>query len=69
MWCHYLSAYIYFKYVFSFSEADKRLLRGQKLHIVNSQWLDDSIEKNQKLPEESYNLKPQGFHKSLTEDG
>ncbi|KAL3825624.1 hypothetical protein ACJIZ3_021653 [Penstemon smallii] len=52
----------------SFSEAEKRLLRSRRLQIVKSQWLEDSFEKDQKLPEDNYNLKPQGCQESSTDD-
>ncbi|KAL3533277.1 hypothetical protein ACH5RR_006798, partial [Cinchona calisaya] len=41
----------------SLSVAEKRLLLSQRLHVVVSQWLEDCIEKGQKLPEQSYSLK------------
>ncbi|KAI3443409.1 hypothetical protein Pfo_000074 [Paulownia fortunei] len=52
----------------SFSKVEKRLLHSGRLQIVKSQWLDDCFEKDQKLPEDSYNLKPQGFQETLTGD-
>ncbi|KAK6139800.1 hypothetical protein DH2020_026476 [Rehmannia glutinosa] len=50
----------------SFSEVEKRLLRSRSLQIVKSHWLDDCFEKDQKLPEDSYSLIPQGFQRTLT---
>lgn len=55
-------------FVDSFSELEKHLLHSRSLQIVKSQWLDDCFEKNQKLPEDSYNLKPQGFQEISTAD-
>ncbi|RAL50822.1 hypothetical protein DM860_015969 [Cuscuta australis] len=45
----------------SFSAADRHLLCSNKLHIVSSQWLEDCCERGQKLPEDSYSLKPMNF--------
>ncbi|KAG6411422.1 hypothetical protein SASPL_129504 [Salvia splendens] len=45
----------------SFSEAQRLLLHRRSLQIVKSQWLDDCFERNQKLPEDIYNLKPLQF--------
>ncbi|THU64605.1 hypothetical protein C4D60_Mb01t28220 [Musa balbisiana] len=36
----------------------RHLLHGKKLHIVRYQWLEDSVKKAKKLPEDPYNLKP-----------
>ncbi|KAL8480268.1 hypothetical protein ACS0TY_026986 [Phlomoides rotata] len=47
-----------------FSETERRLLHRRRLHIVKSQWLDDCFEKKQKLVEDKYNLKPQGFQET-----
>ncbi|KAK4414850.1 DNA ligase 4 [Sesamum alatum] len=52
----------------SFSTVEKRLLRRTRLQIVKSQWLEDCFDKDQKLPEESYSLKAQGFLESLAGD-
>ncbi|KZV30732.1 DNA ligase 4-like [Dorcoceras hygrometricum] len=51
----------------SFMEAEKRVLHSKNLHIVKSEWLENCFEKRQKLPEESYSLKPLGFGQSLLE--
>ncbi|KAL8039990.1 hypothetical protein ABFX02_10G071500 [Erythranthe guttata] len=53
----------------SFSELEKRLLHRRSLQIVKSQWLDDCFEKDQRLPEDSYSLKPPDFQETLTGDG
>ncbi|XP_027071006.2 DNA ligase 4-like [Coffea arabica] len=47
-----------FNLLFSRLSAEKHLLLSQGLHVVSSQWLEDCIEKDQKLSEESYSLKP-----------
>lgn len=47
-----------FSLLFSSLSAEKHLLLSEGLHVVSSQWLEDCIEKDQKLPEESYSLKP-----------
>ncbi|CAL9082841.1 unnamed protein product [Musa acuminata var. zebrina] len=36
----------------------RHLLHSKKLHIVRYQWLEDSVKKAKKLPEDPYNLKP-----------
>ncbi|KAF5194901.1 Dna ligase, partial [Thalictrum thalictroides] len=45
----------------SFSVSDRRLLRSKRLHVVRYQWLEDSLEQDQKLKEETYSLKPDDF--------
>ncbi|KAL0410270.1 UNVERIFIED_CONTAM: DNA ligase 4 [Sesamum latifolium] len=52
----------------SFSPVEKRLLRSTRLQIVESRWLEDCFDKEQKLPEESYSLSAQGFLESLAGD-
>lgn len=47
--------------------AEKHLLLSQGLHAVSSQWLEDCIEKDQKLPEESYSLKPNNMQEWVLE--
>ncbi|PON91014.1 DNA ligase, ATP-dependent [Trema orientale] len=42
----------------SFNVMEKRLLWKGRLHIVESQWLEDCVTREQKLPEETYSLKP-----------
>lgn len=46
-----------------FSEAEKRFLYKGNLHVVGSQWLQDCLDKEQKLREENYSLKPRGLEK------
>lgn len=41
---------------------------SNKLHVVGSQWLEDCFEKNQKLPEGSYSLKPKNFEASAIKE-
>ncbi|XP_062077386.1 DNA ligase 4 [Humulus lupulus] len=41
----------------SFNAMEKRILRKGTLHIVESQWLEDSVASEQRLPEETYSLK------------
>nr|XP_018686372.1 PREDICTED: DNA ligase 4 isoform X3 [Musa acuminata subsp. malaccensis] len=36
----------------------RHLLHSKKLHIVRYQWLEDSVKKAKKLPEDPYNLNP-----------
>lgn len=42
----------------SFNVMEKRILWKGKLHIVESQWLEDSAAREQRLPEETYSSKP-----------
>ncbi|XBJ04115.1 hypothetical protein VPH35_023113 [Triticum aestivum] len=42
----------------SFSPAERRYLHDKRLHVVSNKWLEDSVEKQMKLPETAYNLKP-----------
>lgn len=58
--------YLPFDFGDSFSETERHLLHRRRLHIVKSQWLDDCFEKNQKLLEDIYNLKPQDFQEIST---
>ncbi|KAI3951036.1 hypothetical protein MKW92_006920 [Papaver armeniacum] len=51
----------------SFAAAEKRRLCSKKLHVVAYEWLEDSLEKDQKLDEEKYNLKPDGLEESNIE--
>ncbi|KAM1610658.1 hypothetical protein ACFXTN_021040 [Malus domestica] len=52
----------------SFTEADKRYLHSKRLHIVGSQWLEDCLERDQRLQEETYSLKPYGLEESNVEE-
>ncbi|XP_062183911.1 putative DNA ligase 4 [Phragmites australis] len=42
----------------SFPPAERRYLHDKRLHVVSNKWLEDSVEKQMKLPETAYNLKP-----------
>lgn len=42
----------------SFSPAERRYLHDKRLHVVSNKWLEDSVDKQMKLPEALYNLKP-----------
>lgn len=37
---------------------EKHLLRKKQLHVVQSQWLEDSLGSEERLSEETYSLKP-----------
>ncbi|XP_019197873.1 PREDICTED: DNA ligase 4 isoform X1 [Ipomoea nil] len=52
----------------SFSVSEGRVMCSNKLHVVGSQWLEDCFEKNQKLPEGSYSLKPKNFEASAIKE-
>ncbi|XP_057979304.1 DNA ligase 4 [Malania oleifera] len=52
----------------SFSAAEQPLLCSKRLHVVGSQWLVDSLEKEQKLQEETYSLKPKDLEKSIIKE-
>ncbi|KAK6944587.1 BRCT domain [Dillenia turbinata] len=52
----------------SFSEAEKHALSNRRLHVVGSQWLKDSFEKEEKLQEKSYSLKPEVFEELFSEE-
>lgn len=42
----------------SFDASEKRLLRNGNLYIVRSDWLEESAERKERVPEETYSLKP-----------
>ncbi|KAK2646210.1 hypothetical protein Ddye_021405 [Dipteronia dyeriana] len=42
----------------SFNAAEKHLFLNKKLHVVGSQWLEDCLEREQKMEEYTYSLKP-----------
>ncbi|XP_047063165.1 putative DNA ligase 4 [Lolium rigidum] len=42
----------------SFPPAERRYLHDKRLHVVTNKWLEDSVDKQLKLPETAYNLKP-----------
>ncbi|KAK7411977.1 hypothetical protein VNO78_03422 [Psophocarpus tetragonolobus] len=46
----------------------RKILRRKELHIVKSQWLEDCSDRSQRLPEDSYSLKPCGIEESTAED-
>lgn len=52
----------------SLSSAEQRLVRKKGLHVVGSQWLEDSLAKGQKLPEDTYSLKRTDMEESNSED-
>ncbi|PRQ37144.1 putative DNA ligase (ATP) [Rosa chinensis] len=52
----------------SLTEAEKHFLHSKRLHIVGLQWLEDSLEKNKRLHEESYSLKPYGWEEFNIEE-
>lgn len=52
----------------SFSEKEKRLLLKRRLHVVNSNWLEDSLQREQKLSEDVYTLRPKSKEESDTEE-
>ncbi|KAL8096103.1 hypothetical protein AgCh_037168 [Apium graveolens] len=45
----------------SFSTADVHHICNKKMHVVGSQWLEDSIESSQRLREDTYNIKLEGL--------
>ncbi|KAI3965743.1 hypothetical protein MKX01_010700 [Papaver californicum] len=51
----------------SFSAAEKHCICSKKLYVVGYEWLEDSLEMDQKLDEEKYNLKPYGLEESNIE--
>lgn len=53
---------------YSFTESEKRFLHNKKLHIVRSQWLEDCLERGQRLQEETYSLKPNGLEEFSMEE-
>ncbi|KAF7146971.1 hypothetical protein RHSIM_Rhsim03G0267200 [Rhododendron simsii] len=48
----------------SYSSEEARLLRRRSLHVVWSQWLEDCLDKEEKVQEETYSLKPTGLEES-----
>ncbi|XP_022549016.2 DNA ligase 4 isoform X2 [Brassica napus] len=52
----------------SFSEKEKRLLLKRRLHVVSSNWLEDSLQREQKVCEEVYTLRPKSMEESDTEE-
>lgn len=45
----------------SFSTAEVHLVCNKRMHVVGSQWLEDSIENNQRLREDTYSIKLEGL--------
>ncbi|XP_019417212.1 PREDICTED: DNA ligase 4 isoform X1 [Lupinus angustifolius] len=52
----------------SFTSVERKFLQSKKLNIVKSQWLEDCLDHGQRLPEETYSLKPLGTEESTDED-
>ncbi|XP_050216618.1 DNA ligase 4 [Mercurialis annua] len=52
----------------SFTVSEKHLLRNKKLHVIGYRWLEDSLEKQKKLQEDAFSLKPFGLQESNIED-
>ncbi|KAI4335354.1 hypothetical protein L6164_014007 [Bauhinia variegata] len=52
----------------SFCSSEKQFLGSKRLHVIGSQWLEDCVDSNQRLPEETYSLKPHGIEESATEE-
>ncbi|CAH2069661.1 unnamed protein product, partial [Thlaspi arvense] len=50
------------------SETEKRHLLKRRLHVVSSQWLEDSLQREQKLCEDVYSLRPKDMEESDTEE-
>lgn len=45
----------------SFSTADVHRICKKDMHVVGSQWLEDSIESSQRLREDAYGIKIEGL--------
>ncbi|KAJ6372793.1 hypothetical protein OIU76_027173 [Salix suchowensis] len=52
----------------SFTTAEKHFLLNKRLHVIGSQWLEDSLERGHKLLEDTYNLKPSGLEESNSKE-
>lgn len=52
----------------SFSVKEKRLLLKRRLHVVSSHWLEDSLQREEKLCEGIYSLRPKDMEESDTEE-
>ncbi|KAJ1378207.1 Nucleic acid-binding, OB-fold [Sesbania bispinosa] len=52
----------------SFTSVERKILRSKRLHMVKSQWLEDCLNNNQRLPEYPYSMKPCGIEESTAED-
>uniref|UniRef100_J3M165 DNA ligase IV n=2 Tax=Oryza brachyantha TaxID=4533 RepID=J3M165_ORYBR len=53
-----LEAYNFDMLYKSFLPSERRYLHDKRLHVVSNKWLEDSVEKQRKLPETTYSLKP-----------
>ncbi|CAJ1975847.1 unnamed protein product [Sphenostylis stenocarpa] len=51
----------------SFTSLERKFLQSKRLHIVKSQWLEDCSDSCERLPEDSYSLKPWGIEESTAE--
>ncbi|RDX65839.1 DNA ligase 4, partial [Mucuna pruriens] len=49
-------------------QIERKILRSKRLHIVKSQWLEDCSDSSQRLPEDSYSLKPWGIEELTAEE-
>lgn len=47
---------------------EKRLLLKKRLHVVSSRWLEDSLQREEKLCKDVYNLRPKYMEESDTEE-
>ncbi|CAN1326567.1 DNA ligase 4 [Linum perenne] len=45
----------------SFTERERQRIRNKRFNVVGWQWLEQSLEKEQKLEEDAYSLKPSGL--------
>ncbi|XP_010545385.1 PREDICTED: DNA ligase 4 isoform X2 [Tarenaya hassleriana] len=52
----------------SVDEMEKRLLLKKGLHVVSMQWLEESLQREQKLIEDTYSLRPSNMVESETEE-
>ncbi|KFK27271.1 hypothetical protein AALP_AA8G360400 [Arabis alpina] len=52
----------------SFNETEKCLLLKKRRHVVSSHWLEDCLQREQKLCEDVYNLRPNYMEESDTEE-
>ncbi|XP_028751412.1 DNA ligase 4 isoform X2 [Neltuma alba] len=52
----------------SFTPFEGKFLSSKRLHVVGSRWLEDCLEQGQRLPEQTYTLKPSGIEELTTEE-
>jgi hypothetical protein len=64
----FLLSFCYCSLCYSLTEAEKHFLHNKGLHIVGLQWLEDCLERNQRLQEETYSLKPFGWEEFNIEE-